>query len=100
MSKGHQGGRDCGAKKEYDRFYVASLARDCTKDAIGLLVSVLNDKSAKKNDRIKAAEVLLDRGWGKAPQEVRLGNVDDEGLKIMVEVVNANTNGTTERGQS
>ncbi len=88
MSK--QGGRDCGAPKKYDRFYVASLARDCTDEAVGLLTEIMRDKTAKHVDRIKASELLIERGWGKAPQEIRMGNIEgEEGVKFVIEIVDA-----------
>lgn len=53
---------------------LASLARDYTEDSVNVLVSVVTGQMAdvKPSDRIKAAEVLLDRGWGKARETVQL----------------------------
>ena len=45
-----------------------SLAPDCCR----VLCSIVNDESARHADRIKAAEVILDRGWGKPVQSVDL----------------------------
>ena len=45
-----------------------SLAPDCCK----VLCEIVNDPSARQADRIKAAEVILDRGWGKPVQSVDL----------------------------
>lgn len=74
--------------KQRDRFYVASLAREYTEAAVTLLASTMNDVNLKRTDRVKAAEVLLDRGWGKAPQEIKLGNADeDRGVKLLVEII-------------
>ncbi len=89
MAGNHNSGRGNGTNK--DKLYVASLARDYTQDAIKKLVDVMN--KGDDADAVRAASTLLDRGWGKAPQEVRLGNADEEGLKILVEVVNAATAG-------
>ena len=38
--------------------------------ALDVLSSIVADESAKKADRIRAAEVLLDRGYGKPAQSV------------------------------
>jgi hypothetical protein len=47
---------------------LAELARVHTREAIGVLVHVMQDAEAPAPARIAAASVLLDRGWGKAPQ--------------------------------
>lgn len=49
-----------------------SLARVHTAEAMGLLVQVVRGDvpGAKANDRIRAAETILDRGHGKAVQAV------------------------------
>lgn len=53
---------------------LASLARDYTEDAVNVLVSVVKGDMAdvKVSDRIRAAEILLDRGYGKAKETVQL----------------------------
>lgn len=45
-----------------------SLAPDCCR----VLCDIINDESARHADRIKAAEVILDRGFGKPVQAVDL----------------------------
>lgn len=47
-----------------------TLARLYTQEALGVLVEVVRDPDAKDGDRLRAAEGLLDRGYGKAPQAV------------------------------
>jgi hypothetical protein len=53
---------------------LASLARDYTEESVNVLVSVITGQMAdvKPSDRIRAAEILLDRGWGKARETVQL----------------------------
>ena len=53
---------------------LASLARDYTEESVNVLVSVVTGTMAdvKPSDRIRAAEILLDRGWGKAKETVQL----------------------------
>jgi hypothetical protein len=81
--------------KQRDRFYVASVAREHTEDSINLLVDTINDKTLKRSDRIKAAEILIERGWGKAPQEIRMGNIEgEEGVKFVVEIVDTKADGS------
>ena len=64
---GNPGGRPKGEAK------VREAARVHTEVAIGVLVSAMDDPDARV--RIKAAEVILDRGWGKAAQPI--GGSDD-----------------------
>ncbi len=54
--------------------------------ALELLVSAVKDKKAKMSDRIKAATVLIERGYGKAPQELEL-TVGAEGPGLIVNVI-------------
>ena len=64
---GNPGGRPKGEAK------VRLAAREHTEIAIAVLVSAMADEDARV--RIKAAEVLLDRGWGKPAQPI--GGDDD-----------------------
>ncbi len=58
-------GRD--AKQIID---VRELARECTKEAVETLKSVMQDKAAPQSSRVAAANGILDRGWGKAVQHI------------------------------
>jgi hypothetical protein len=53
---------------------LASLARDYTEESVNVLVSVVTGQMAevRPSDRIRAAEILLDRGWGKPKETVQL----------------------------
>jgi hypothetical protein len=53
---------------------LASLAREYTEESVNVLVSVITGTmvDVKPSDRIRAAEILLDRGWGKARETVQL----------------------------
>src|SRR4051794_23216697 len=54
------------------RSQIAELVRTHTEEAISTLVEIMTDKGAPPSARVSAASVLLDRGWGKAPQEVTI----------------------------
>lgn len=54
--------------------FVRDLARQHTEEAIATLVSIMRDTSARETARVAAAENLLDRGWGKAPQTYTLNH--------------------------
>jgi hypothetical protein len=60
-----QSGNPGGRPKEDNE--VKKLARKYTKDAIARLAHWLQSDNAKAS--VSAAAVLLDRGWGKAPQQ-------------------------------
>ena len=51
---------------------VVALARTFTKDAMERLVSIVTDDGAPPAAQVRAAEVLLDRGWGSAPATILL----------------------------
>lgn len=51
--------------QEFLQATAESLSRAHTKEAIGAVVEILRDKSAFPGDRLKAAQILLDRGHGK-----------------------------------
>lgn len=52
---------------------IRSLARSHTRAAINVLVSIMRSKDATPAARVTAANVILDRGWGKAPQAIENG---------------------------
>jgi hypothetical protein len=47
---------------------VRDLAREHTEDAINTLARIMEDEKAPAAARVSAAESILSRGWGKAPQ--------------------------------
>jgi hypothetical protein len=51
---------------------VRSLARTHTETAMRTLVQIAASKQAPEASRVAAATALLDRGWGKAKQEVEI----------------------------
>jgi hypothetical protein len=59
-ASGNPGGRPKADPK------LRNAAREYTEMALSVLVEALQDED--KRIAIKAAEVILDRGWGKAPQ--------------------------------
>jgi hypothetical protein len=63
--KGHDPRRAVGLRLHNGKT-LAQLARENTVEAIELIRSVIVDQAQKTSDRLRAAEYLLDRGWGKA----------------------------------
>jgi hypothetical protein len=54
--------------------HVPTLAREYGPEAIRTLAEIMRDKAAPAAPRVKAAEVLLNRGFGLAPAVVTLLN--------------------------
>lgn len=51
--------------------------RRALPETINVLVEILNDGSAKHSDRLRAAQMLQDRILGKAPETVRIQEVNE-----------------------
>lgn len=60
---------------------IRSLARGHTEGALATLASIMHSAEAAPAARVAAANSLLDRGWGKAPQPV---DGDGEGGAIQL----------------
>jgi hypothetical protein len=62
---------------------LAELARDHTEAAIETLIDVMTNVEQPAAARVTAANSILDRGWGKAPQPI-VG--DDEAPAVKLDV--------------
>jgi hypothetical protein len=72
-----QSGNPAGKPKVTGIEDVRAIAREWTQLAIETLVEVMSNPDEKGAARVSAAGVILDRGWGKAPQTVVVdGEVD------------------------
>ena len=60
---------------------IKSLARSHTRRALNVLVGVMRKTKAPPPARIAAANAILDRGWGRAPQAIQNG--DDGALELI-----------------
>lgn len=72
---GNPGGRPKG---------LAKRVRDAVEDGeniVSFLTTVLADQSESTRDRIAAAQILMERGWGKAPQLIDVEQTS-EGLIV------------------
>ena len=67
FKKGHSGNPTGRPKLPEDVKHVRELARVHTADAVKSLVSVMKSSNSD-SARVSAANVLLDRGWGKPEQ--------------------------------
>lgn len=62
--------------------YIVELARKYTARSIQTLGDTLIDETAPIAVRIKCAEILLDRAYGKAPQAVLVGDATSDQHKL------------------
>ena len=62
------------------------LAREHARDAVGTLYGIMMT-GAKDSDRVSAAQVIIDRGWGKASQSVELTSEEGGGLNVVLNVI-------------
>lgn len=65
---GNPGGRPKGNAE------IARLARQHTESALDTLAEICKDGAAPPSARVSAAVALLDRGYGKAPQEITIND--------------------------
>ena len=51
---------------------VKAAFREHTHEALETLVRIINSETSKDADKIRAAEIIMDRAWGKAAQSMEL----------------------------
>lgn len=71
---GNPGGR--AIRRLPDGRTLTQLAREHTEEAVETLVEVMRDDTAPPAARVAAADKILNRGWGQAPQTITIK--DDE----------------------
>ena len=67
------------------------LAQEHTNAAIKALVGVLKDEKAPHSARVQAAGVILDRGYGKAPQDIRVKGEIEQHILGLVQGLDADS---------
>jgi len=78
-----QSGNPGGRPRMTDEQRAAAItAREFTADAIKTLIQIMKDPKASASARVSAACAILDRGWGRAPQTVEIGNKNGQPLEI------------------
>ncbi len=76
FQKGESGNPGGRAKvKLADGRTLTDLAREHTVEAVQTLADIMRDEGAPAASRVAAADKILNRGWGQAPQTVTLADV-------------------------
>jgi hypothetical protein len=65
---------------------VAAAAREHTQEGLETLVTAMRDGGAPWNARIRAVELILERGWGKPMQAVELSGPDGDAIQMEAKV--------------
>lgn len=55
--------------------------------AVETLASIMSNDNAKDSDRVRAAEVILDRGYGKPKQQTELTGEDGNAIEIVKRII-------------
>lgn len=83
--KGHSSASNGGRKKLPEELRTAFRAEG--PRALDVLVAVMTDPEARTADRIRAAEIILDRGYGRPAQAVEVSDGEGGGVIIVPDVV-------------
>ena len=57
--------------------------REAAPEALETLVTIMRDDTARHADRIRCAEIILDRGYGKPAQAIEIDTGEDAGLGVI-----------------
>jgi hypothetical protein len=61
------------------------IAREHTPKAVATLVAVMDDRKASYAARVSAASEILNRGWGRARQDIGIEIKNDESAAALLE---------------
>lgn len=63
------------------------MCRTYTEEGLQVCISILTNSKNQNKDRLKALEILLERGYGKAAQAIIGGEEGDKPVKLSVESI-------------
>ena len=79
LSKPGRSNNPSGRPKQPKEF--KDIIKNNTVAAINAVIGIMNDEDAKPTDRLKAAEIVIDRAYGKATQLIA-GDSEHDALVI------------------
>lgn len=77
-------GNSGGVSKE--AYAVRKLARIVSEEALNTAVAIMRDPNTKPEHRLKAIDLILDRGVGKVKQAVEVTGEDGEPIKQAIRI--------------
>jgi len=80
FTKGNTGGGRPKTPKEFKE-----LAQENSIPALKKVIEILNNPKSKDRDKLKAAEMVMDRAWGKPLQGMELSGPDGNQITIKLE---------------
>lgn len=69
-----QSGNPTGRRAEKKVEDLAKMCRIYTQDALDVVYSILMNPEHKAHERLKAADMLIDRGWGRTKEIISIEN--------------------------
>ena len=76
-------GNSCGGRKPIPEDLKEAFQLS-GHEALDVLLSVMRDKKARNADRIKAAEIILDRGYGRPRQAVAVEPAENSNSGVVI----------------
>ena len=81
FKKGRSGNPSGRRKKTEEEKQLEALCRERTQDALNTILLIMRNGDNERN-RLAAAQYVIDRGWGKARQEVEHSGKDGQPIKM------------------
>lgn len=81
FKKGRSGNPSGRRKKTEEEKQLEELCKAKTKDALSTILAIMQNGENERN-RLAAAQYVIDRGWGKARQEVEHSGKDGQPIQM------------------
>ena len=80
-----QSGNPSGRPKIPQEF--KDLAKEHSISALKKVIFIMESGVSDHKDQLRAAEIIMDRAWGKAVQDLTLGNPDSGPFEVNIKVI-------------